>query len=39
VIGVPSPLQPAGYASMMQPTFDERRLDRVRATARPWREA
>jgi len=24
---------------MMQPTFDERRLDRVRATARPWREA
>ncbi len=38
-IGVPSPLQPAGYASMMQPTFDPQRLDRVRATARPWRDA
>lgn len=38
-LGLPSPLQPSGYPGMMQAAFDERRLDRVRATAKPWRPA
>ncbi len=38
-LGLPSPLQPTGYPAMMQAPFDERRLDRVRATAKPWRTA
>ena len=38
-LGLPSPLQPIGYPAMMQAAFDERRLDRVRATAKPWRSA
>ena len=38
-LGLPSPLQPRGYPAMMQAPFDERRLDRVRATAKPWRPA
>jgi hypothetical protein len=36
-LGLPSPLQPTGYPAMMAAPFDERRLDRVRAEARPWR--
>ncbi len=38
-LGLPSPLQPIGYPAMMQAAFDERRLGRVRATAKPWRSA
>lgn len=38
-LGVPSPLMPVGYPRSTAGTLDPARLDRVRATAKPWREA
>lgn len=38
-LGVPSPLMPVGHPRSTAGTLDPARLDRVRATAKPWREA
>ena len=38
-LGVPSPLMPTGFPRATEGNLDPARLDRVRATARPWREA
>lgn len=38
-LGVPSPLMPTGHPRATAGTLDLARLDRVRATARPWRQA
>jgi hypothetical protein len=36
-LGVPSPLMPIGHPRSTAGTLDPARLDRVRATAKPWR--
>lgn len=38
-LGVPSPLMPIGHPRSTSGTIDPARLDRVRATAKRWREA
>lgn len=38
-LGVPSPLMPVGHPRSTAGTLDPARLERVRATAKPWREA
>jgi hypothetical protein len=38
-LGVPSPLMPVGHPRSTAGTLDPARLDRVRSTAKPWREA
>lgn len=38
-LGVPSPLMPLGHPRATSGTLDSARLNRVRATAKPWRKA